>query len=276
MNMKGKTVVITGANSGIGFATAAGLARLGATVIMACRDKGRGEEARNDIISTTGNPSVELLLVDLASQQSIREAVGSFKAGHNRLDVLINNAAVFKFTRAVSPDGLELMFAVNHLGPFLLTNLLLDVLQASAPARVLTVTAPSTVPLDFDDLQGEKKFSAAQAFGASKMCNLLFTYELARRVEGAGVTANAIHPGLAKSNLMREANPIMRWIANLMSGAPEKAAETPVYLASAPEVATVSGQFFRDKKPINSNAYSHDRAVQNRLWEISATVANPA
>ena len=276
MNMKGKTVVITGANSGIGFATATGLARLGATVIMACRDKGRGQEARNNIISTTGNPSVELLLVDLASQQSIREAVASFKARHNRLDVLINNAAVFKFTRAVSPDGLELMFAVNHLGPFLLTNLLLDVLQASAPARVLTVTAPSTVPLDFDDLQGERKFSAAQAFGASKMCNLLFTYELARRVEGAGVTANATHPGLAKSNLMREANPIMRWIANLMSGAPEKAAETPVYLASAPEVATVSGQFFRDKKPINSNAYSHDRAVQNRLWEISATLANPA
>jgi NAD(P)-dependent dehydrogenase (short-subunit alcohol dehydrogenase family) len=276
LNVKGKTVVITGANSGIGFATATGLARLGATVIMACRDKGRGEEARNDIISTTGNPLVELLLVDLASQQSIREAVASFKARRDRLDVLINNAAVFKFTRAASPDGPELMFATNHLGPFLLANLLLDVLRASAPARVLTVTAPSTVPLDFDDLQGEKKFSAAQAFGASKMCNLLFTYELARRMEGTGVTANAIHPGLAKSNLMKEANPIMRWAVNLMSGAPEKAAETPIYLASAPEVATVSGQFFRDKKPINSNAYSHDRAMQNRLWEISATLANPA
>jgi len=165
--------------------------------------------------------------------------------------------------------GLETMFATNHLGPFLLTHLLLDSLKASAPSRVISITAPSTTELNFDDLQGEKSFSAFQAFGASKMCNLLFTYELARRLAGTGVTANAIHPGLVKLNLLNEASPLMRWLSLLFLSFPDKAAETPVYYAMSPEVEGISGKFFKGRKQIDSNAYSKDTNIQKRLWNVS-------
>ena len=268
-NMVGRVCLITGASGGLGKSTALGLARLGATVVMACRDEARGEADRAEIEAASGNSSVRLMLLDLSSQQSVREMASHFKAQNKQLDVLINNASVFKGKRTLTPDGLETMFATNHLGHFLLTNLLLDELKASPEAHVINIAAPSTTKLNFDDLHGERKFSALSAFGASKMCNLLFTYELARRLASTKVTANALHPGLMKSNLMSEAYAPIRWLTRLLSTTPERASVSLVYLASSPEVAGVTGKFFKGIKIGSSSAYSRDENVQKRLWDVS-------
>ena len=273
--MKGKVCVITGANRGIGKATATVLSQLGATVILACRDIERGEIVKADIISATKNPNVELMLVDLSLQESIQKMVTAFGKIHDRLDVLVNNAAVYKSKREMTPAGLEMMFATNHLGPFLLTNLLLDKLKASPPGRVLVVTAPSTTPIDFDNLQGEKRFNSLQAFGVTKMCNLLFTYELSRRLAGTGVTVNAVHPGLTKTSLMIEAPVILRWLTQVVSKTPEKAARSLAYLASSAEMANISGSFYKDGKEIKSNQYSYDQNVQRQLWDVSTALIKP-
>jgi NAD(P)-dependent dehydrogenase (short-subunit alcohol dehydrogenase family) len=268
--MAGSTCLVTGASGGLGKATALGLARLGASVIMACRDEVRGEADRADVEAASGNHDVKLVALDLASQQSVREMAERIKVESGRLDVLINNASVFKGKRSVTPEGLETMFGTNHLGHFLLTNLLLDELKASPLGRVINITAPSTSRLDFDDLQGERKFNALSAFGASKMCNLLFTYELARRLAGTRVTSNALHPGLMKSNLMSEAPALIRWLTRLFSSTPERASVGLLYLAASPKLATVTGKFFKGTKLSASNAYSRDEAVQRRLWDVSA------
>ncbi len=271
-DMHGKICLVTGSSSGLGKATALGLAQLGATVILGCRDKQRGEAALAEIKIASGNQMVELMLIDLSLQHSVRSIIAEFESRFDRLDVLINNAGVFKNQRILTVDGLETMFATNHLGPFLLTNLLMNKLKSSSSARILSITAPSTTPLDFDDLQGEKKFNAYTAFGASKMCNLLFTYELARRLEGTHITANAIHPGLVKSGIMREAAAPVRWLTYLISTAPQKAAETPIYYASSPEVEGITGMFFKDKQAIDSNPYSKNQEIQKHLWEISVSL----
>jgi NAD(P)-dependent dehydrogenase (short-subunit alcohol dehydrogenase family) len=198
--------------------------------------------------------------------------VNAFCEEHDHLDVLINNAAVYKSQRILTSDGLELMFATNHIGSFLITTLLLEKLLASTPARVLVVTAPSTTPLDFHNLQGEKRFNSLQAFGVTKMCNLLFTYELSRRLEGTGVTVNAVHPGLVKSNLMKEAPRLMRWLTQLASKTPEKAAASITDLASSTEMANITGRFFKDGEAIESNQYSHDLNVQHQLWDVSTSL----
>lgn len=268
-NIAGRVCLITGASGGLGKATALGLARLGAHVVMACRDQARGEADRAEIIAASGNSAVQLMPLDLASLQSVRDMAATFKAEHAKLDLLINNASVFKGKRTTTTDGLETMFATNHLGHFLLTNLLLDELKASPHARVINVTAPSTTRLDFDDLQGERKFSALSAFGASKTCNLLFTYELARRLAGTHVAVNALHPGLMKSNLMGEAPAPVRWVTRLFSTTPERASLSLLYLATSEEVAGATGKFFKGAKTINSSAYSRDEDVQRRLWDVS-------
>lgn len=273
-DLAGRVCLITGASGGLGKATALGLARLGATIVMACRDETRGEADRAEIASATGNANVKLVLLDLASQQSVREMASRFQEEYKKLDVLINNASVFKGKRTVTPDGLEAMFATNHLGHFLLTNLLLDELKASRQARVINISAPSTTKLDFEDLQGERKFSALSAFGASKMCNLLFTYELARRLAGTNVTSNALHPGLMKSNLLKEASAPIRWLTRLLSTTPERASESLVYLSASPDVADVSGKFFKGKKVSSSSAYSLDETVQRRLWDVSTKLTS--
>ena len=273
--MKGKVCVVTGANRGIGKATAKALTQLGATVILACRDIEQGEIVKADIISATNNPNVELMLVDLSLQESIQKMVTAFGEKYDRLDVLVNNAGVYKSQREITTAGLEMMFATNHLGPFLLTNLLLDKLKTSPPARVLMVTAPSTTPIDFGNLQSEKRFSSLQAFGVTKMCNLLFTYELSRRLEGTGVTVNAVHPGLSKTNLMQEAPLLLRWLTQLASKTPEKAAKSLAYLASSAELANISGRFFKDGKEIKSNQYSYDQNVQRQLWDVSTALIKP-
>ncbi|TMD58477.1 MAG: SDR family NAD(P)-dependent oxidoreductase [Chloroflexi bacterium] len=272
-DMRGKVCLVTGSSSGLGRATAHGLAKLGATVILGCRDRQRGELTQAEIRTASGNESVDLLLVDLSVLASVRAMAAEFEKRYARLDVLINNAAVFKSSRTVTVDGLETMFATNHLGSFLLTNLLLERLKTSAPSRILTITAPSTTTLNFDDLQGEKKFSAFEAFGASKACNLLFTYELARQLKVTGVSANAIYPGLVKSSLMREAAAPVRWFTSLISTTPEKAAETVVYYASSPEIEDKTGLFFKGRQVIESSPSTKDEAVQRRLWDVSVGLA---
>jgi NAD(P)-dependent dehydrogenase (short-subunit alcohol dehydrogenase family) len=272
--LAGRFCLVTGANGGLGKATARELAKGGAVVVMACRDRARGYAARYELATETGNEALDLMIVDLSSQQSVRDMAAEFKRKHNRLDVLVNNAAIFKGSRTTSPDGLELMFATNHLGPFLLTTMLLDELKAAGGARIITLTAPSTVKPDFDDLQGERKFRATQSFGASKTCNLLFTYELARRLAGTGATANAFHPGLMRSGLMNEAPAPVRWMLYLASSPPERAARDLAYLASSPEVEGVTGSFFKGRNKIKSSDYSYDKAAQRRLWEESARLAH--
>jgi NAD(P)-dependent dehydrogenase (short-subunit alcohol dehydrogenase family) len=265
--MDQKICLVTGANRGIGKAAASALAKRGVKVLLACRDRERGEFARAEIIAATRNPSVELLLVDLGEQKSIRTMAAAFLEKYERLDVLVHVAAIVKKERVLTADGLEMMFAVNQLGPFLLTDLLLGPLKAAAPSRVLVVTAPSTSALDFDDLQAGKKFSSLGAFGASKMANLLFTYELARRLAGTGVTVNAVHPGLVKSDLMKETPFLLRFLLGIISTSPEKAGEALAHLALAPELEGISGKFFSNGKEIQSNAYSHNPENQSRLWE---------
>jgi NAD(P)-dependent dehydrogenase (short-subunit alcohol dehydrogenase family) len=236
---------------------------------MLARNPAKANAAADAVRSAANNPRVHALLADLGDMASVRKAAAEFKVSHDRLDVLLNIAALFKSTRAVTVDGLEAMFATNHLGPFLLTNLLLDVLKRSAPARVINVTAPSTTELDFDDLQGQQKFSALRAFGASKMCNLLFTHELARRLDGTGITVNALHPGLVKSELMREAPLPIRVLVRLVSKSPDAAAAALLHLGSSPALEQVTGRFFKVKQEMHSPRYSLDEAVQHRLWEKS-------
>jgi NAD(P)-dependent dehydrogenase (short-subunit alcohol dehydrogenase family) len=270
--MNDKVCLITGANRGLGKATAVALARLGAMVILACRDQDRGERARAEVISATGNPRVALMLVDLSLQESIRQMGSAFIQKYDHLDVLINNATIYTSQRRITPDGLETMFATNHIGPFLLTNLLLNKLKTSPSARVLVLTAPSTTPLDFDNLQGEKRFASLRAFGVTKMCNLLFTYELARRLEGTSITVNAVHPGLMKSHLMKEAPLALHWLTQLASSPPEKPASKLAHLALSPEMAGITGKFLTLGKAIESNQYSHDQSIQRRLWDISVAL----
>ncbi|MBC8097098.1 MAG: SDR family NAD(P)-dependent oxidoreductase [Akkermansiaceae bacterium] len=265
--MNPKICLVTGANRGIGKAAAMSLAKGGAHLLLACRDQARGEAARAEIVAASGNPSVEVLLVDLSSQASIHAMAAAFLEKYERLDVLMHVAAIVKRERVETADGLEMMFAVNQLGPFLLTHLLLGALKAAAPSRVLIVTAPSTTSLDFDDLQARQRFNFFNAFGASKMANLLYTYALARRLEGTGVSVNAVHPGLIKSDLMKEAPRLMQLLFQLISAPPEKAGEALAHLALAPALEGVSGKFFTNGKEIQSNAYSHLRENQSRLWD---------
>jgi NAD(P)-dependent dehydrogenase (short-subunit alcohol dehydrogenase family) len=209
-NMQGKICLVTGANSGIGKATVMGLARQGATVIMVSRNAAKGEAARDELRAKSGNSAIDLLLADLSSQQSIRQLAENFKQRYTQLHVLINNAGGYYMKRQESPDGLEMTLAVNYLAPFLLTNLLLDTLKASAPARIINVssTAQASNFIDMDDLQATKHYSGGRAYGQSKLAEVLFTYELARRLQGTGVTANCLHPGFVASNFgQSNANP---------------------------------------------------------------------
>ncbi len=201
-------------------------------------------------------------------------AVTEFENRYDHLDVLINNAAVFTRQRTITADGYETMFATNHLGPFLLTNLLLECLKAATSARILTVTAPSTTKITLEDLQAEHKFSAMRVFGASKACNLLFTYDLAHRLAGTTVTVNAFYPGIVKTPLMREAPAPLRWLNPVFGQSPEPVAQSVVYYASSPEVQGMTGLLFnKSRQSINSSPYTKDRAVQQRLWEASLALA---
>ncbi|HLV98803.1 MAG TPA: SDR family oxidoreductase [Ktedonobacterales bacterium] len=274
-SMQGKVCLVTGSNSGIGKATALGLAKLGATVVMICRDQSKGQAAQDEIKAKSGNSSVDLLIADLSSQQSIRHLAQEVKTRYPQVHVLLNNAGVSAGKRTVTVDGLETTFAVNHLAPFLLTNLLLDHLKASAPARIVTVASMAQNAIRFDDLQSEQRYNAWEVYGQSKLANILFTYELARRLEGTGVTANCLHPGVVATNLARDMSPVFQAFIRVLSisrvlfTSPEKGAETSIYLASSPEVEGISGKYFSNKRVAQPQPAAADTTNAQRLWQVS-------
>ncbi len=276
VGMKGKVCIVTGASSGIGRATAVALAASGATLVMVCRDKTRGGAAQSRVVSQTGNRSVDLMTADLSSLASVRSLATEFIAKYPRLDVLVNNAATFASKRIVTSDGLELMFATNYLGPFLLTRLLIPTLEASRPSRVINVSAPSSMMPDFDDLQGERKFAPIMAFGASKAADLLFTYALARRLEGRGVTVNAYHPGLVRTSLLRGAPVPVRIVSSVlnvfMGVSPKRASKGLAELASSAQFVGTTGGLIRNGKTMKA-PFSTDIDAQDKLWQVSCGLA---
>jgi retinol dehydrogenase-14 len=279
-SMQGKTVLVTGATSGIGRATAEGLARLGARVGIVGRDRARTERAAEEIRGSAGHEAVDVFVADLSSQAEVRRVAEEVLAAYPRLEVLVNNVGGFWAHRHTTADGLEHTFALNHLAPFLLTNLLLERLRESAPSRVVSVSsgAQSMGRIDFDDLQGERDYSGQRAYNQSKLANVLFTYELARRLDGTAVTANVLHPGVVDTSFGLEDS--VRW-QRVMRPAfrpflkrPARGAATPVYLASSPEVEGVSGRYFVRSRPRKSSARSYDERVARRLWEVSAELTH--
>jgi NAD(P)-dependent dehydrogenase (short-subunit alcohol dehydrogenase family) len=269
--MQGKICVVTGSNSGIGKETALGLARLGTTVVMVCRDQSKGEAAQREIKQKSGNPSVDLLIANLSSQYSIRQLAQAVKVRYQEVHILVNNAGMINSRhRTVTIDGIEKTFAVNHLAPFLLTNLLLDHLKASAPARIVTVASSAQNAINFDDLQHEKRYNVWEVYGQSKLATILFTYELARRLEGSGVTANCLHPGVVSTNLAHDLHPLLQAMARLLFTSPEKGAQNSIYVASSPEVEGKSGKYFVNQREARSSAASYDLASAQRLWQESS------
>jgi len=263
----GRVCMVTGATGALGKATANAFAQRGARVVLVSRDEARGHAVVASVRQSSGAGSVEALQGDLSDLRSVRNLAKSFGEEHDRLDVLVNAAAVFARKRIETGDGFELMFVTNFLGPFLLTNLLVPALRAGAPSRVITISAPTTTELDFADLQGNTRWRPLHAFGASKMADLLFTYALARRLEGTAVHANVLHPGVFKSDLMRDLAAPVRFFVRLASKPPEQAAEAVAYLASSPHLEGFTGRFFKGTQPSESNAYSRDSKVQKRLWK---------
>jgi retinol dehydrogenase 14 len=258
-SMAGKTVLITGGTGGIGKATAIGLARLGARVGIVGRDATRAAAAAADIRSTSGNAAVDVFTADMSSQAEVRRLAADVLDAYPRLDVLVNNVGGFWAHRHVTADGLEHTFALNHLASFLLTNLLLERLKASEPARVVTVSsgAQSTGRIDFDDLQGARSYSGQRAYNQSKLANVMFTYELARRLEGTGVTATVLHPGVTRTDFGAEDQAryfaMMSGLARRFMKSPAEGAATPIYLASSSEVEGVSSRYFANRNAKDSN-----------------------
>jgi NAD(P)-dependent dehydrogenase (short-subunit alcohol dehydrogenase family) len=280
-SMQGKVCLVTGANSGIGKATAQGLAQMGATIVMVCRDQTKGEKAQNEIKAKSGNAAVDLLLADLSSQESIRQLVEKFQRHYEQLHVLINNAGSVHLSRRETVDGLEMTFAVNYLAPFLLTNLLLDKLKASAPSRIVNVSSESHQSgyMKMDDLQLETNYRFMRAYGQSKLALVLFTYELARKLQGTGVTANCLHPGFVATNIGQSGigyvgRSIVKLIFTSLGLSPEEGAKTSIYLASSPDVEGVTGKYFVKSIPIRSASISYDESLQRQLWDESAKLVN--
>jgi NAD(P)-dependent dehydrogenase (short-subunit alcohol dehydrogenase family) len=273
--MTGRTVLVTGATGGIGKATAFGLAAMGAHLAITGRDRGRTEVAAREIRAAGGGP-VDVFVADLSAQAEVRRLAAEVLQRLPRLDVLVNNVGGYWNTRHVTADGLERTFAINHLAPFLLTNLLLDRLAQSSPARVVTVAshAHRMGRIDFDDLQGERSYSGSRAYDQSKLANVLFTYELARRLRGTRVTSNAVHPGMVDTSFGAE-DPggiqrlLVPFIRPFMKS-PARGAATSIHVASAPELEQVTGRYFTNSAPKRSSERSYDQAVAARLWRVSA------
>lgn len=282
MSMEGRVCLITGATSGMGKATAAGLARLGATVVLVARDQEKGIAVRDALRVQSGNTRVDVLYADLSSQQAIRALATSFTQRYPQLHVLVNNAGGIFFRRETTVDGLELTFALDHLAYFLLTNLLLDMLKTSAPARIINVSsnAEGVGRINFDDLQSVRRYSAFPVYAQAKLANLLFTYELARRLVGSGVTVNAITPGPVATNFGGSGqsllNRLFPLIFQVIGKRPEQAAETAIQLATDRELGQVTGKAFYGQRELQTSSRSHDVAVQQRLWQISADLTRVA
>jgi NAD(P)-dependent dehydrogenase (short-subunit alcohol dehydrogenase family) len=276
--MNGKTCIVTGANTGIGLETAAGLMRQGATVVLACRDRAKSEEALRDL-EARGTPGRAVAMdLDLGSMKSIHAFADAFQSRFNRLDALVNNAGIMPGQRYTTSDGFEMVFGVNHLGHFLLTHRLLDLIKRSAPSRIVVVasTMHHRGRLNFDDLHSVGRYAPMAVYSNSKLANVMFANSLARRLEGSGVTVNSLHPGVVATNIIRkQIADFPRWLHPLEKPVmaimltPEKGARTSVYLASSPEVDGVSGKYFVKCRPARVAKRSLDRDAQERLWEIS-------
>jgi NAD(P)-dependent dehydrogenase (short-subunit alcohol dehydrogenase family) len=276
--MQGKIVLVTGATNGIGKVTALELAKQGARTVIVGRNRTKTEATVKEIQAHSGNPKVEMLLGDLALMADVRRIAAEFKSKYDRLDVLVNNAGAWFTEREETAEGIEMTFALNHLSYFLLTNLLLDVLKANAPARIVNVSSRvhADEPLDFDDLQNTKNYgrnNGLRVYGQSKLANVLFTYELARRLEGTGVTANVLHPGIIGSGFGLNNKGLFTKVAMMLYSrlalSPEEGAKTIIHLAASPEVEGVSGQYWVKCKAVPSSKDSHDVEAQRRLWEVS-------
>ncbi len=276
--VKGSVCVVTGASSGVGKEVSIGLARAGARVVMICRDRTRGENAASDV--ARHGPAPELRLAELGEQRDVRRVAEEVRSSHDRIDALVHNAGAVHPARRVTGDGIETTLAVNHLAPFLLTQLLLDTLKNSAPARIVVVASQveKRGAIDFDDLQSERSYEPLKAYFQSKLANVLFTYELARRLQDTSVTVNCLHPGVIATNLlatyMGKASLGLR--DRLLNPAPAAAAKMIVRLALDPAFSSTTGAYFHETRRAESSATSHDRALQKRLWDVSeALVSSP-
>lgn len=270
--------MITGANSGIGKATAIGLAKMGATIVMVCRNKERGEQALNDIRRKSNNESIYLMLADLSSQKAIHQLVKDFKEKHQNLHVLINNAGVNLSKRILTEDGIETTLAVNYLAPFLLCNLLFDSLKAGKPARIVNVSSSvQAKSIDFDNLNGEKHYRQLKAYAMSKLAVIIHTYEFARRFDGNGVTINCLHPGYVRTNMIRNFRKFVKYFfpfISLFVRSPKRGAKTPIYCASSPDIEGISGKYFKKRKEVKSVKASYDEELAKELWDVSVELTN--
>jgi retinol dehydrogenase-12 len=273
-NMKEKVCLVTGATGGIGLVTARELARQGANVTLLSRNAERCQAAAERIRQETGNQAVDFIAADLSSQSEVRRAAQAFLERHAQLDVLVNNAGGFFWRRSESVDGLEMTLALNHLSYFLLTNLLLEAIKASPSARIVNVSSDAQrgARINFDDLQNKRRYAGFRAYAQSKLMNVLFTYELSRRLEGSGVTANALHPGFVASGFAKNNGLLFRIfmpLAQLGALTPEEGARTSIYLASSPDVVGVSGKYFTKERAVQSDPASYDEQTARQLWDVS-------
>lgn len=278
ITLSGKTCLVTGANSGIGFVISRELARLGGHVVMVCRDSSKGIEALDEIKQATNSQSVELMIADLASLNSVRKLVQDFKLTNDRLHILVNNAGLILGKRITTVDGLESTFQINYLSHFLLTNLLLDVIRASAPSRIVNVTSTAHFggKIDFGDLQEENGYGAMKSYSQSKLAQVLFTHELSEKLKGTGVTVNCVHPGVVRTRWGTEGGTLgigIRLARPFMITA-EKGAETPIYVATSPELEGISGKYFAKKRIEESSRESSNSEEAKKLWEISLKLSD--
>lgn len=274
--MQGKICLVTGANRGIGRATVEGLARQGATVLMVCRDRTNGEAARREIATATGNQQLELFVADLAVQADVRRLAEEIKARHSHIDVVVSNAGVFHATRETTVDDVEATFAVNHLAPFILINDLTDVLKASAPSRVVIVASDAHQRVtDPEDWVSTRGYNGRTAYNRSKLANVVYSYDLADRLEGTGVTVNACHPGWVNTHVLFSMYDRwwLRWlwpiVQRFFTVTPAEGAKTVLYLATSRDVEGVTGKYFKDSQPTTSSLISHDSVISARLWNLS-------
>jgi NAD(P)-dependent dehydrogenase (short-subunit alcohol dehydrogenase family) len=285
-DITGKYCMVTGASSGIGREIALGSARLGARVIMVCRDPWRGKAALEYVQQGSGNQSAELMLADLSSQGSVRELAKDYRSGHDRLHILVNNAGIIMGKRELSVDGIEMTLAVNYLACFMLSNLLVDLLKQGSPARVVNMTSSlhRTVRLDFDNLQGEKKFGRDLIYAQSKLADIIFTGELARRLEGTGVTANSVCPGAVSSNIWSHSSKFVDTVFRILMKGPAQGAVLPLYVAASGDVAGVTGEYFQTGQHLKGaavktggsvcrpSAQACDIETAKRLWQVSESL----
>jgi NAD(P)-dependent dehydrogenase (short-subunit alcohol dehydrogenase family) len=271
----GKVCMVTGATAGIGKVTATALAAMGAHLVITGRNFQKTKESANQIISETGNKSVDYLIADYADLQQVTDLAAEFKSRYSRLDVLVNNAGAFFNTRKLSTTGVEMTFLVNHLAPFLVTNLLMENIQNGEPARIVNVSsdAHKLGSIDFDDLGFNKGYFGMKAYGRSKLANILFTYELARRLKDSNVTVNVLHPGHVASDIWKTnfniIGPLLKWFMGLIALTPEEGADNSIYLATSPELEGTTGKYFVKRESVASSPISYDEKLAQKLWDVS-------